>query len=179
MCLTVEWKIATSELAAQLGLNLFGVNQKPFAHFFSLLALLVVLPMLIPLSCYIAKRTKYDFIETNHFNWDCLESWLCWWKCKFAEDIRCFSLYVSNHHMFWLDMASLWQYWSRNVEQRAKGQDGGRKKGMDGMNEGKKTWNKTTSQWARKWVSEVHRVLLRPWIESLTDKHGHVPRAEN
>lgn len=141
MCLTVEWKIATSELASQLGLNRSGVNQKPFAHFFSLLVVLVVLPVLIPLSCYIVKSTKSEFIETHHFIWDCLESWLCWWKCKFAEDMHCFS-YISNQHMFWLDMASLWQCWSRNVEQRAKGQDVGRKTGMDGMNK-VGTWNKT------------------------------------
>lgn len=72
--LTFEWKIATSELAGRWDLNLFEVNQKPFAQFFSLLVVLVVLPVLIPLSCYVAKRTKYEVSEISHLIWNCLET---------------------------------------------------------------------------------------------------------
>lgn len=52
MCLTVEWKIAISEMAVNLDLNLFGVNQK---HFCSPLVVFVVLPVLIPRSRYITR----------------------------------------------------------------------------------------------------------------------------
>lgn len=52
MGLTVEWKIAISEMAVNLDLYVFGVNQK---HFCSPLVVFVVLPVLIPQSCYIAR----------------------------------------------------------------------------------------------------------------------------
>lgn len=55
--LTAEWKIAISEIAVNLVLNLFRVNQK---HFCSLLVMFVVLPVLIPRSCYMARWVYWD-----------------------------------------------------------------------------------------------------------------------
>lgn len=55
--LTAEWKIAISEMAVNLILNLFRVNEK---HFCSLLAMFVVLPVLIPRSCYMARWVYWD-----------------------------------------------------------------------------------------------------------------------
>lgn len=51
MSLTVEWKIASSDLAGQLAVILFRGNQKPYPALFTVtVVVLVVLPALIPLS---------------------------------------------------------------------------------------------------------------------------------
>lgn len=126
-------------------------------HFCSPLAVLVVLPVLIPQSCYIARCPKHESSETHHPIGDCLETketdLIPRFDCLTITD---FLFTYWKLSMFWLDVESLKQEYGAERNGPAEWD-----KGAGGWHEDGGDRNQRAVREERSWGCTVNRLGAR------------------